>query len=129
MRSVSGLREISEAMPGKKTQIQERKRAGGERRPHPAPPAKCRKLPAEPVAVADSREALRDVLIFIERQISTDLSLRKIANLVGLPILQFARQFREITGLTLWHYVRHRQAAAANRKPLRRGEPRGRVRT
>jgi hypothetical protein len=98
----------------KPTRRKKRARTAGKSRSRDKP---CRTTPAkwgmprvEPVWLSDTPEEFRDVLRYIERQLSVDLSLRELADLAGRPILQFARQFRETSGLTLWEYVRLRRA-------------------
>jgi AraC-like DNA-binding protein len=78
-------------------------------------PATQDNSPAGPGPVRNSRKDLRAVLQFIDHHLSSDLSVRTMADFMGMPVLQFARQFRETTGQTLWEYVRHRQAATTRR--------------
>jgi AraC-like DNA-binding protein len=103
----------------KPTRRQKRARTAGKRRSHDKPrrttPAKRRVPTVEPVSLSNTPEEFRDVLRYIERQLSVDLSLRELADLAGQPILRFARRFRETTGLTLWQYVRLRRTDPTKR--------------
>ncbi|MBV9759419.1 MAG: helix-turn-helix transcriptional regulator [Acidobacteriaceae bacterium] len=72
-------------------------------------------LPAAPgtTSMGISGRRLRRALAYIEDNLTTDLSLREIADIVGVSVSQLKRAFRQSTGVPVHQYVIQRRVERA----------------
>lgn len=71
----------------------------------------------------NSTQITKRVLLYIEKNLDSDLSLEKIAKELNYSKFYIARVFKNHTGLTVYKYIRNRRLNEAARKLVQTTKP------